>query len=104
MYDRYWDGQGWHGWEPLGAPERMTLVGQPAAAARGADRIDVMAFGSDGSLWHRWWDGKRWVPWQRVEGAPPGDAVSCSWVGDRLDVYVRGDSGVLWYRALGLGA
>lgn len=80
------------------------MVGQPAAAARGADRIDVMAFGSDGSLWHRWWDGKRWVPWQLVEGAPAGDAVSCSWVGDRLDVCVRGDSGVLWYRALGLGA
>lgn len=78
----------------------MRLVGQPAAAARDADRIDVFAAGDDGKLWHRWWDGSRWVPWQEVAGAPGGaTAVSADWVGARLDVYVRAD-GELWHRAL----
>lgn len=83
-------------------PDGVRLVGQPAAAARGADRIDVMAFGSDGSLWHRYWDGNGWVPWRRIDGAPAGDAVSCAWVAGRLDVYVRATGGELWYRALPL--
>jgi hypothetical protein len=64
-------------------------VGQPAAAARDADRIDVFAPGEDGRLWHRWWDGREWVAWQPVAGAPGGvTAVAADWVGGRLDVYV----------------
>jgi hypothetical protein len=53
-----------------------------------------------GRLNHRWWDGQRWVPWESVEGAPPGDSVSCSWSAGRLDVFVNRDGGALWYRAL----
>lgn len=79
----------------------MRLVGQPAAAARDADRIDVLAVGDDGKLWHRWWDGARWVPWQEVAGAQRGvTAVAADWVGDRLDVYTRAADGSLWYVAL----
>ena len=94
--DRYWEGTSWHEWESLGAG----LSGQPAAAARGADRIDVLAFGADGRLRHRWWDGRRWVDWEIVPDAPAGDAVSCAWSGDRLDVFVAKRGGALWYRAL----
>ena len=43
LRDRYWDGARWHDWESLGAG----FAGQPAAAARDADRIDVLAFGTD---------------------------------------------------------
>lgn len=100
LFDRYWDGSAWHQWESLGAPEGVALVGQPAAAARDADRIDVLAPGGDGKLWHRWWDGSRWVPWREVAGAPEGvDAVSADWVGGRLDVYVRA-RGSIFYVAL----
>ncbi len=76
-------------------------MGQPAAAARGADRIDVFAVGDDTKLWRRWWDGTQWVPWQEVTGAPLGvEQVAADWVGARLDVYVRDDGGDLWYIAL----
>ena len=97
LWNRYWDGEGWHPWESLGG----AFQGQPAASARNADRIDVFAIGTDGALRHRWWDGKEWVPWETVEGAPAGGwAVACSWIGDRLDLIVW-DSGLeLWYTAL----
>ena len=96
LRDRYWDGARWHEWESLGAG----LTGQPAAAARGADRIDVLAFGADGRLRRRWWDGTRWVEWKIVPDAPSGDAVTCTWSGDRLDVFVAKRGGALWYKAL----
>jgi hypothetical protein len=96
LRDRYWDGVRWHEWESLGSG----FAGQPAAAARNADRIDVFAFAVDGGLRHRWWDGTRWVDWETVAGAPGGDAVSCSWSGDRLDVFVTKRGGELWYLAL----
>ena len=96
LRDRYWDGTAWHDWETLGSG----FAGQPAAAARGADRIDVLAFGTDGRLRHRWWDGSRWVEWEIVADAPRGDAVSCSWSGSRLDVFVNERGGPLWYTAL----
>jgi len=76
------------------------FAGQPAAAARGPDRIDVLAIGTDGRLRHRWWDGVRWVDWEIVADAPPADAVSCTWSGDRLDVFVTERGGALWYKAL----
>jgi hypothetical protein len=97
LRDRYWDGTRWHDWESLGSG----FTGQPAAAARSADRIDVLAFDRAGVLRHRWWDGIQWVEWHAVPGAPAGERVSCSWSGDRLDVFVTGAGGELWYRALG---
>ena len=79
----------------------MQLIGQPAAAARDPDRIDVLAIGDDDKLWRRWWDGKTWVAWQPVSGTPPAlDEVAASWAGARLDVYARDGSGDLWYLAL----
>ena len=62
LWNRYWDGTSWHGWESLGGE----LTGTPAASSWGADRIDVWAPGRDGSTWHRWWDGTRWVDWERL--------------------------------------
>src|SRR5207249_4059351 len=48
VWDRYWDGKTWHAWESLGG----AFIGQPAGAARGADRIDVFAISIDGALRH----------------------------------------------------
>jgi hypothetical protein len=96
LRDRYWDGSSWHDWESLGSG----FAGQPAAAARGADRIDVLAFGTDQRLRRCWFDGTRWVDWRIVEGAPYGDAVSCTWSGDRLDVFISTRGAALWYGSL----
>jgi hypothetical protein len=62
LWDRYWDGSEWHGWETL----HGELVGQPSASSWGADRLDVFAPGRDGRTWHRYWDGIRWVPWEQM--------------------------------------
>ena len=97
VWNRYWDGTGWHPWEEMGG----SFEGQPAASARDADRIDVMAIERGGRVMHRWWDGSGWVPWEPVEGAPEdAAAVECSWVGDRLDVFVRDADGGLHYMAI----
>jgi len=101
LYDRYWDGSSWHDWKPMDAPPGVRLVGQPAAAARDADRIDVFAPGDDGKVWHTWWNGTRWQAWQPVEGAPAGaGALAADWVGGRLDLYARDRDGALWYAAI----
>ena len=101
LHDTYWDGHAWHEWHTLGSPDRARLVGQPAAAARGPDRIDVFAIGDDGKLWRRWWDGSEWVSWRSVVEAPPGiEQVAADWIGGRLDLYVRDRDGDLWYIAL----
>jgi hypothetical protein len=87
-------------------PQRWLALGGAlrtgaAAAARDADRIDVLAIGTDGVLRHRWWDGTRWVEWRDVAGAPRGGrAVSCVWSGARLDVFVWGADGALHYADL----
>jgi hypothetical protein len=79
----------------------VRLIGQPAAVARDADRIDVLAAGDDGAIWHRWWNGAEWVAWQRIGSAPAGvSAVAADWVGSRLDVYARDRDRGLWYLAI----
>ena len=62
LWNRYWDRESWHRWEPLGGD----LAGEPAASSSGRDRLDVYASGRDGRTWHRWWDGTRWVDWERL--------------------------------------
>lgn len=97
VVNRYWDGSSWHAWEPMGGG----FSGTPAASARDADRIDVLAIGRDGVLRQRWWDGSRWVPWREVEGAPSGAvAVSCSWIGGELRVFVVGPDRAVTYLVL----
>ncbi|HEX9268212.1 MAG TPA: hypothetical protein VF998_00075 [Candidatus Limnocylindria bacterium] len=77
------------------------FTGEPAAAARDADRIDVFAITPEGEVRHRWWDGRRWVEWETIAGVPAGPtALSCAWSGDRLDLFVRCDDGGLHHRAL----
>ena len=97
LWNRYWDTQSWHEWEPMGG----SFAGQPAAAARDADRIDVFAIGADGVLRRRWWDGTRWVQWRAVEDAPRGArTVACAWSGGRLDVFVWTREGSIVYADL----
>lgn len=77
------------------------FTGTPAASARDADRIDVLAIGRDGIVRQRWWDGSQWVPWRAVEGAPSGAiAVSCSWIGGELRVFVVGPDRAVSYLVL----
>lgn len=75
------------------------FTGTPAASARDADRIDVLAIGRDGIVRQRWWDGGQWVAWREIDGAPRGAvAVSCSWIGGDLRIFVVGDDRALLVR------
>ena len=77
------------------------FAGTPAASARDADRIDVLAIGRDGVVRQRWWDGSQWVPWRAVPGAPGGAvAVACSWIGDELRVFVVAPDRAISYLVL----
>ena len=67
LWNRYWDGDSWHGWESLGGSLASGCT--PAASSWGSDRLDVFATGVDGSTWHRYWDGTRWVEWARLGAA-----------------------------------
>jgi hypothetical protein len=69
LWDRYWDGTGWHAWESLGTAGGG-FVGAAAATSDGPDRLDVLAPARDGRIWHRWWDGAQWVPWERLVPGP----------------------------------
>ena len=66
LWNRYWDGTSWHGWESLGG--ELDPARGAAASSWSADRIDVWATGRDGRTWHRFWDGARWVDWEQLEG------------------------------------
>jgi hypothetical protein len=51
MWHRWWDGNGWGGWESLGG----TLLEQPSCVSWAANRLDCFARGTDRAMWHRWW-------------------------------------------------
>jgi len=85
---------GWYGYEGLGG----TLTSKPSAASWAADRIDVVARGTDSAVWHRWWDGTSWNGWESLGGsAQSGPAIS-SWGANRLDVFVVGTDHALYHR------
>jgi len=68
----------------------------PAAVARGNDRIDVFACGTDKQMYTLSWDGRRWSPWSSLGGQfLSGPAVS-SWGPNRLDVFGRGTDNALY--------
>ena len=47
---------GWYGYESLGG----VITSKPSATSWAANRIDVVARGTDSAAYHRWWDGTHW--------------------------------------------
>jgi len=90
-----WNGKEWGQAENLGGE----LNSSPAAVARGPYRIDVVARGKGGNIWHAYWNyGSDWSAWycpnnQLVISNPETSAPSlCSWAPERLDVFATSDS------------
>ncbi|MFJ7073778.1 glycoside hydrolase family 27 protein [Streptomyces sp. NPDC098781] len=52
----------------LGGPVRGGILGQPAAYASGAGRIDVFVRGADSRVYRRVFSGGRWGGWQDLGG------------------------------------
>ena len=44
------------------------ITSKPSAVSWAADRIDVVARGTDSAVHHRWWDGAQWHGWESLGG------------------------------------
>jgi hypothetical protein len=84
----------WHGYENLGG----TLTSKPSAVSWAANRIDVVARGTDSSCWHRWWNGSQWLGWENLGGTIQGAPAICSWASGRLDIFAVGTDHKLYHR------
>jgi hypothetical protein len=93
----------WSPWARLSG----TVVGDPAAGSRTANRLDVLARRSDGQIHRKQWSGSGWTGWNPLGGTPAGDPSVASWGPNRLDVFVRGTNNRLhrkWLNADGWSA
>ncbi|MFY7865834.1 C1 family peptidase [Roseateles sp.] len=77
---------GWHGYESLGG----IITSRPSATSWAANRIDVVARGTDSAVHHRWWDGSSWQGWESLGGGIQGAPAICSWGNGRLDIFAVG--------------
>src|SRR5438477_184609 len=59
-----WESAAWSAWQAAGQ-----LTTQPALSSWGTGRLDLLARGSDGGLWHRWYDAGRWSGWEGLGAA-----------------------------------
>ena len=82
------------GWEGLGG----ALTSGPDAASWGANRLDIVAKGTDDGIWQRWWDGTAWGGWFGLGGVAASDPTAISWGANRLDIFVRGTDGGIWQK------
>ena len=99
IWHRWWDGQRWVGWEPLGG--QTPPASGPAAASWGYDRLDVFVRGVDNQLWRTWWDGVEWVGWEQHGGILTSDPAVASRGYNRLDIFARGLDNGLWHKSWG---
>lgn len=90
---RSFRGGAWGPWTPLqGGP-----VGEVAAIAIAADRLDIFKAGGDGALWHRRRTGSTWAPWVRLGLQSTGKPALASSEPGRIDVAVVAADNTLWH-------
>ena len=104
----YWDGSEWSDVESLGTPSADVLFassGTVAATSWSANRIDIVALGTDGAYYYKYWDGSQWQPSDKGFISKGGDFASSpavvSWGENRLDIFGVGTDDNLkhmtWY-------
>ena len=110
VYHRYYAANAYgpaEGWEAYPAlPGGHRVVGPPAVASWGDGRLDFVAIGDDGLVYHRYYAANAYGPaegWEAYPALPGGHRV----VGPRmvkargpdlLSFYVFGDDGALYHR------
>jgi C1A family cysteine protease len=85
---------GWSGYENLGG----VITSKPSATSWAANRIDVVARGTDSAVYHRWWDGAHWNGWESLGGMVQGAPAICSWAAGRLDMFAVGGDHHLYHK------
>jgi hypothetical protein len=90
------------GWESLGVPGGLTLLGDPAVANEADGRLDVFARFTDNNLWHIWESvpsGGPWSSWENLLGPLAGEPAVTQNADGRLEVFIKGAvDGGLWHR------
>ncbi|MCV2356994.1 hypothetical protein LNV09_22860 [Paucibacter sp. B2R-40] len=85
---------GWHGYESLGG----IITSKPSATSWAANRIDVVARGTDSATYHRWWDGSNWQGWESLGGSIQSAPAICSWSPGRLDIFAVGTDHRMYHK------
>lgn len=88
---------GWSGWSGLGG----VLSSRPSATAGPGGRLDVVARGTDGAVWHRWSSTPgAWSAWESLGGQLlPGTAPATVWTSPgRYEVVAVGTDRRVWRR------
>lgn len=100
LYQRYYDGQQWSGWENRGGD----LASGPALTSWNPGRLDAFAVGMFNNLIHTYWeDGAGWAPWEDLGPRMQNQAdiwlapAAVSWGNNRIDVFAgrKGDGALL---------
>jgi hypothetical protein len=92
------------GWNEKPKPRPTVGLTWLEAALNFQDRLEVIAFGDDGALWHAWQiDVKpNWSGWESLGSPPPkirpADRLTIGTNQDRrLEVFVMGQDGAVWH-------
>ncbi|KAF2839143.1 fucose-specific lectin [Patellaria atrata CBS 101060] len=97
LYHDYYNGTAWEGWDDLGEMWNNT----PAAASWAENRLDVVALGEGGSLYHKSWNRNSWTDtWEDLGGSFESEPVLVVSDSDRLDLFALGDDDQLRHKAL----
>jgi len=90
--------------QSLPAPAPVPIPGEalwsePAVVSWAPDRIDIVALGPGGNMWHKWFsmDG-HWYGWENQGGVLVGPPALASWGSGRLDCFMRGQNDHLWHK------
>jgi hypothetical protein len=95
MYQRWFDGAGWVGWERFDG----VLTSAPACVASGERRIDCFVRGRENRLYRIAWDGNNWTrAWEELGAGITSGPAAASWGPNRLSVFVRGERGTLMHK------
>lgn len=95
----------WTAWASLSAPTNRSLTTTPIVGRNADGRLEIMAIGNDGALWHIWQTapGGSWSTWDSLSAPPTlntGLAFSLPCVAEnadgRLEVFALG-GGTLWH-------
>jgi hypothetical protein len=98
LWWRRYDGHQWLPWQSLGG----RLIGGPAVASWGPNRLDVFVVGTDSALYHQSYDGTTWSGWASLGGKLNANPGAVSWGYGRIDVFARGTDFALYHQSYDL--
>ncbi len=75
---------------------RMQVI---APSSWAANRLDILALGTDNAIWHDAWNGTDWSGAGSLGGAFDTPPAVTSWAANRLDIFALGTDNAIWHNA-----